>query len=155
MMADYAELTLIRGLNFLAEHQAAIANNLANVDSLGYKRRTPHAVQADRTFHSLVGEMPSVDYAERSDHRPGDIRATGDTMHVAIDGDAFLLVQDAQGGRYYTRKGEMSTNLQGQLITTSGEVILDPALQPIVARTAEAVKDATEHVCGRELLQQE
>ena len=44
-MTGYAENSLVRGLSFLAEKQAAIANNLANVNTTSFKRRM--AVAAD------------------------------------------------------------------------------------------------------------
>ena len=54
-MADFAEQNLVRGLSFLAERQAAIANNLANVDTGSYKRRVGLSQEAASPFYPLPG----------------------------------------------------------------------------------------------------
>ena len=45
-MSGYAETALVKGMHFLAESQAAISNNLANLETASYKRRTPVATPA-------------------------------------------------------------------------------------------------------------
>ena len=72
-MTDYSEMALVRGMNFLAETQAAIANNLANVDSTAYKRRVAVA-QLDGGFRSeLHGAMQTIKYGEKTDWSAADI----------------------------------------------------------------------------------
>ena len=67
-MAGYGENALVRGLTFLAEKQASIANNLANVDTSSFKRRTAIAQSTGDRFETmLTDKMSAVDYVEQSD----------------------------------------------------------------------------------------
>ena len=54
-MTGYAENSLVRGLSFLAEKQAAIANNLANVNTTSFKRRMAVAAAAHAGAWAAVG----------------------------------------------------------------------------------------------------
>ena len=53
----------------------------------------------------------------------GPTKPTGDPLDVAIDGDAFLVVQTPRGERY-TRNGALQINAQGELVTASGDRVL-------------------------------
>ena len=53
-MTSYGENALVSGLTFLAEKQAAIANNLANVDTTSFKRRLAMAQGSGDRFHTLL-----------------------------------------------------------------------------------------------------
>ena len=130
-MADYGETTLVRGLSFLADRQAAIANNLANVDSSAYKRKLAVATP-QRGFDSMLGrEMEAVAYAERTDRQPGVLRETGNLYDIAIGGDDWLRVQDDKGKTFYTRNGQLKIGGDGRLVTKDGMSVLDAANQPI------------------------
>ena len=52
-MTSYGEIALVRGMSFLAEKQAAIANNLANVDTTSFKRRLALARGQADPVHDL------------------------------------------------------------------------------------------------------
>ena len=53
----------------------------------------------------------------------GPLRQTGNPLDVAIDGDAYLVVQTARGERY-TRNGALQINAQGELVTTGGDRVV-------------------------------
>ncbi len=138
-MADYGETTLVRGLSFLADRQAAIANNLANVDSSAFKRRLAVAAP-ERGFESMLGrEMEAVTYAERVDRQPGNVRETGNLYDIAIGGDDWLRVQDDKGKTFYTRSGQLQLGTNGYLQTRNGRLVLDASGQPISLGNAETV----------------
>jgi flagellar basal-body rod protein FlgF/flagellar basal-body rod protein FlgG len=103
-----------------------VANNIANVNTTGYK--------ADQTiFHEFLmpgashghfrGEDRRLSYvhdrATWHDFRPGALQQTGNPLDLAIDGDAFFVVQTPQGERY-TRNGALQINAAGQLVTSEG-----------------------------------
>ncbi|MFN9704748.1 MAG: flagellar hook basal-body protein [Planctomycetota bacterium] len=139
IVADYAETSLVRGLSFLAERQAAIANNLANVDSSAYKRRLSVA-QPQRGFDSMLGrEMESIAYAERVDRQAGTLRETGHQFDVALDAKDWLRVQDDQGKTFYTRNGQLQVGVNGYLQTRTGRQVLDASGQPISLGNAETL----------------
>lgn len=113
-MTQYAENTLVRGLTFLAEKQASIANNLANVDTTSFKRRAAVAQDTGNRFHSLLDrELSAVNYVETSDMQRGTLKETGNRLDVAIDGPQWLRVQNAAGREFYTRNGQLQIAADG------------------------------------------
>ena len=57
------------------------------------------------------------------DYSAGAIRETNRSLDVALDGDAFLVVQTARGQRY-TRSGALTLDSAGQLVTQRGEIVV-------------------------------
>jgi flagellar basal body rod protein FlgG len=79
-----------------------------------------------RAGHFPAGDQrPSYvqDRATWRNFSPGGLKHTGNPLDVAIDGDAFLVVQTARGERY-TRNGALQINAQGQLATSTGDLVL-------------------------------
>jgi flagellar basal body rod protein FlgG len=131
-MTGYPEISLVRGMRYLADAQAAIANNLANVDTQNFKRRAFHAAPAQDRFESeLQQALPTVVYREDVDWQPGTARETGNRFNVSIDGPGFFRVQGDDGRAYYTRDGEMRLDQQGRLCTREGRRYLDANQAPI------------------------
>jgi flagellar basal-body rod protein FlgF len=131
-MTSYAEISLVRGMRYLADAQAAIANNLANVDTQNFKRRAFRAVAAPDSFESALQQtMPTVNYREDVDWQPGISRETGNRFNVSIDGPGLFKVQGDDGRVYYTRNGEMRLDQQGRLCTSDGRRYLDGNGAPI------------------------
>lgn len=129
-MASYAETALVRGLSFLSEAQAAIAHNLANVDSSGFKRRSAIAKSETARFQSLLErEMPTVDFSQVVDFSPGTLRTTGEATHIGIEGERnknlFFRVRLADGSTGYTRSGQLQLDDAGRLVTSDGSRYLD------------------------------
>ena len=103
-----------------------VANNIANMNTTGYKADAavfeeflaPNA----RHGHFFGGDQRLSYVQDRAtwhDFRPGPIRPTGNALDVAIEGDAFLVVQTPRGERY-TRNGALQINATGQLVTVEG-----------------------------------
>ncbi|MCA8963751.1 MAG: flagellar hook basal-body protein [Planctomycetes bacterium] len=131
-MSSYAEQNLVRGLSFLAERQAAIANNLANVDTTSYKRRVAVADQEPSRFHAMLAEqMPTIRYREQSDYGRGIVRQTDNQLDVALDANSWLRVQNAGGAQFFTRNGQLQIAKDGRLTTRGGEAVLDTSGNPI------------------------
>ena len=138
-MGSYGETALVRGLSFLAEKQAAIANNLANVDTTSFKRRATVA-RTENGFHSMLDrELSALGYSEQSDMQRGTIRETGNTFDLAFDGPQWLRVRDQKGQNLYTRNGQLQIGQDGRLATRDGNLVLDQGGQPIVIGVGEEV----------------
>ncbi len=136
-MTSYGEIALVRGLSFLAEKQASIANNLANIDTTSFKRRSAVA-QTENGFHTLLDrELSAVGYVESSDMQRGTIRETGNRFDVALDGPQWMRVQDQNGQRFYTRNGQLQLGPDGRLATRDGLAVLDQGGQPILLGVGE------------------
>jgi flagellar basal-body rod protein FlgF len=65
------------------------------------------------------------------DASSGTLNETGNEMDVSIRGDGYFITEAATGNAL-TRRGDFSTNLDGELINGSNATILDSNLQPIV-----------------------
>lgn len=131
-MSKYAEAALVRSMSWLADAQAAIAHNLANVDTANFKRRASFALAGPSDFETLLkSRLPTIAYGEQTDFRPGISRETGNRFDAAIDGPFFFKVQSASGRSFYTRNGQMQLDVEGMLVTRDGMRYLDRFGQPI------------------------
>ncbi len=117
----------------LARELDVIANNVANVQTNGFKARSVRFEEFLRT--RARGEtFPAqdrpvsfvVDNGTPLDLSSGAIEQTGNPLDAAIKGDAFFVVQTAAGERY-TRNGSFDLNAQGQMVTSDGHLLLGEA----------------------------
>lgn len=129
--------------------QDVLANNLANVNTVGFKPDLPTVAQrpaeADEdltpfgTSHELLDRLGGGVLAgpQRTSFAAGPIEQTGRPLDVAFtDQTSFLAVEetDAQTGETavrLTRDGRLAINGQGFLVNTTGQRILGPGDQPI------------------------
>jgi flagellar basal-body rod protein FlgF len=102
-------------LRYWERRQEVVANNLANVNTDGFK--------GERAFARLLadGGTPVIDTA--TDLRSGPINTTGNPLDVAIAGDGFFVV-DTESGERLTRGGALHLDDQRQLVDASGNVML-------------------------------
>src|SRR5205085_11786867 len=122
----------IAASGMLAEQvrQDQIANDLANASTPGYKPDRAAQESFDelllhnsRTGAAIGGLSLGTGIAElRTDLSQGPLSQTGHPMDVALSGDGFLAVDTSQGVRY-TRDGQLATDDQGRLVTTTGYVL--------------------------------
>jgi flagellar basal-body rod protein FlgF len=127
------ENTLLIGLSrqtVLRTELDVVANNIANLNTTGYK--SDGAVFAEYLLtgaraEAFAGPDRRMSFVHDSmtwhDMSQGVIQQTGNPLDVAIDGNAFLVVQTPRGERY-TRNGALQINAQGQLVTSNGEQVL-------------------------------
>ncbi|MBX6426894.1 MAG: flagellar basal-body rod protein FlgF [Variibacter sp.] len=134
------ENALLIGLSRLTALRRAMdvtANNIANVNTTGYKAdgvvfeefvdtpaRDGRFAGADRRVSFVA------DRATWHDLRQGPVQETGNPLDIAVSGDAFLVVQTPRGERY-TRNGALQINANGELVTSEGYPVLGDA-GPIV-----------------------
>jgi flagellar basal body rod protein FlgF len=107
-----------------------IANNIANVNTAGFKSDNSlfeEYLNTPAHEDNFVGSDRRVSFVQdRGTYRnmsQGSVDRTGNPLDVAIDGSAFLAVQTA-GGERYTRDGGLHINAQGQLVTVAGNPVL-------------------------------
>jgi len=138
---------MLRGLYVAAEGMAArqkaqdaIANNLANLNTTGFKADRPaFATVYERQLYRVQGTRSQPIGALSAgailrelytDLQQGALITTGNPLDVAIDGAGFFAVQTPQGIRY-TRNGAFQLDAGGVLATRTGDPVLGEGNQPI------------------------
>lgn len=114
----------------LRREMDVVANNIANLNTTGFKAdvslfeeilmdgaRADNFLGSDRRLSFVQDRATWLDLSQ------GPIQHTGNPLDVAIDGDAYLVAQTAQGERY-TRNGALQINAAGELVTSEGARIL-------------------------------
>jgi flagellar basal-body rod protein FlgF/flagellar basal-body rod protein FlgG len=130
------------GANVQSKRLEMLANNLANVDTVGFKRELAmfqaraseaQAQGLDRRGTGTINDLPGgVQFFETvTDHSAGPLKHTGMPTDVAILGDGFFQVEK-DGERYLTRAGNFSVNARGQMFTQNGEQVLTSNGAPVV-----------------------
>ncbi len=130
----------------LARTQAldTAANNLANAGTAGFRAQRDYfrgviagAMDQNPDSSSQVGQSLNgygVLGGNRIDLGQGELRATGNPLDLALQGQGFFAVQTANG-ILYTRDGEFSRSSTGLLQTSRGEAVLDQTGKPIIIPT--------------------
>lgn len=104
--------------------QEQTANNLANANTVGYKR--------ERMFSEVLGEWLDAEGAPRSDRdlqrwadaTHGPLEQTGNPLDVALNGDGFFVLTDkATGDARYTRAGRFVLDQDGVLRDAAGRLV--------------------------------
>ena len=144
------------GMHAQQQNVDAIANNLANVNTNGFKKarvsftdlvaRQAEAAAANGAETDsgapMRGTGVSVAHVARS-FDAGEARKTDSPYDVTIGGDGFIEVQMPDGSRAYTRGGTLRVSADGQLATASGQPLKPGITIP------EDVQDLTITADGR------
>jgi flagellar basal-body rod protein FlgG len=108
-----------------------IANNLANVNTAGFKRDEvsfqAYLSSAEGSTAAVHPPYPAaqagasfwVSYASRTDFTPGPLQQTGNRLDVALNGSGFFSVESPDG-IVYTRRGNFTLSPEGVLVTQEG-----------------------------------
>ena len=133
--------TALSGLNAAESALQTISNNLANMNTDGYKSQS--TTFAD-LFYQAYGNSGSGNPIQTGlgvqvtgmsqDFSNGAVASTGVSSNMALNGPGFFVVQDSTGAQTYTRNGDFTTNSAGQLITLGGQTIMGyPAVNGVVS----------------------
>ncbi len=130
----------------LARTQAldTAANNLANAGTTGFRAQRDYfsgvlagGIDKDPETASQVGQSVNgfgVLGGNQLDLAQGEIKATGNPLDLALNGQGFFAIQTSNGIRY-TRDGAFSRSSTGVLQTAQGEPVLDTNQRPITIPT--------------------
>jgi len=137
---ENAQLITLSRISTLERQMNVVANNLANVNTTGYKSE-------NLLFEEYIAPVASAEefkFADRDvrfvlDDRTvgnfstGTVETTGNQFDVAIKGDGFFAVQTPVGERY-TRDGAFTLNPDGQIHLLP--LVVKVPSQPIAVRLA-------------------
>ena len=127
-----------------------IANNLANVNTPGFKRSRAHF--EDLLYQTVQGQQilgdpdaqtaPAIQVGRGTRlagvervHQQGPLEQTGRNLDIAVEGEGFFQIQMPNGETTYSRDGSFQISDQGVLITSGGQ-----ALQPPIRVPADSVE---------------
>jgi flagellar basal-body rod protein FlgG len=103
-------------LNAMQEKMDNIANNLANVNTEGFR-------QEKIAFKTWIKEIYGISSTEiKKDFSTGNLKETGREYDFAINGDAFFKVNTAQGDRYI-KNGSFNADESGYLMDINGNKV--------------------------------
>jgi len=121
--------------------QTAVANNLANVNTAGFRAEITNATTrwvGGATFQSRAEQVGQVIAA---DMKAGTATQTGNPLDIAVDGEALIAVQANDGSEAYTRRGDLRINESGLLTTGDGHPVLGEG-GPITLPPADSINIA-------------
>jgi len=136
---------LIAGrLRGLARDLDAVATNMANSNTPGFKKRVCSFTGSAPKKARSLGEARSRPLLEPGtdvsvDHSDGELRRTGRNLDVAIKGEGYFVVQTAEGRRY-TRRGRFYRSNDGRLVDYEGRPILASSGTVEIPPDAEQVR---------------
>ncbi|MCC6123428.1 MAG: flagellar basal-body rod protein FlgF [Pirellulales bacterium] len=135
------------GANAQSMKLEAISNNLANVDTVGFKREL--AIFQARYAEAIAGGavVPGTGALEdlgggvevkgtKTDFSAGPLKNTKNPGDLAISGEGFFQVQKGEE-KYLTRAGNFQVTARGELITPQGYPVLNDSGQPVVLNPDE------------------
>ncbi len=146
------------GLETQQTSMDVISNNLANINTTGFKRS--RAVFEDLMYQTLrqpgasvgaANQLPSGlqigtgarTVATERIHTAGNLKETGNPLDVAIQGSGFLQVEMPDGSFAYTRDGSIQRDQNGMLVT-AGCYPIQPGINiPDNALTITIARDGT------------
>ncbi len=117
----------ISGLNANATAMTVIGDNIANVNTLGFKSN--RSSFANVLSQSLGGALGSdigrgVQFWGTSPlWTQGSLENTGSATDLAINGKGFFMVNDASGASYYTRAGQFYLDENGDMVNPDGYIL--------------------------------
>jgi len=119
----------ISALTGLGHEYEAIAHNLANANTVGFKRKIgvftqepPKVGVGADTSASSTSALPATKATSAIDFSQGRLVQTGRSLDVALSGKGFFVLETSEGERY-TRNGVFRVNSRGQLVDASGRSV--------------------------------
>lgn len=102
-----------------------IANNLANINTTGFKRDKAFTMALDDATAATEASGTSQQELiyEATDFSEGTLRPTNNPLDIALQGRGFFAVQTPDGVRY-TRNGNLQLSLDGTIVTGGGYPVL-------------------------------
>jgi flagellar hook protein FlgE len=116
----------LSGLNATSNAINVTANNLANLNTTGFK-------ESQVSFQDLFAQTLGANQTQpgfgvstsavRQQFNQGALQSTGGAFDAAIQGDGFFVLKDTNGAPLLTRDGSFSTDASGNLVTSGGQFV--------------------------------
>jgi flagellar hook protein FlgE len=132
--------TPLSGLTAAQGQLQSVSNNLANINTDGYKDQTLTFADVFSQAGTTNGSGDPIQTGSGvttsstdADFSEGSLIPTGTSSNMALSGNGFFVTQSSSGLNDYTRAGDFITNKDGQITTPNGELLLGyPAVNGVV-----------------------
>lgn len=151
------------GMNAQQTNLEVIANNIANINTTGFKRARAEFSDLlyqterlqgvpNRANSNIVPEGASIGLgvkttAIRNLHIQGELTSTGNNFDLALTGNGWFQIEGADGETLYTRAGAFNTNANGDVVTADGYLVQPQITVPTNA--VEVIVNETGQVFAR------
>jgi flagellar basal-body rod protein FlgG len=131
------------------QHQLdVLANNLANVNTVGFKMEEVAFEEPGSSIDGSYGAKGQVRVSvRRTDLSPGEVAFTGEPLDLAIGGRGFLVIGDNEGMKL-TRDGRLSLDKDGRLVLggmpvmgEQGEIVLGSPAWVSISQEGQVTTD--------------
>lgn len=116
--------TVMTGAKHTLGQQGAVAHNIANASSTGFRTEMHRLRAVEVQTDALRTRAFVVDASVGSDFTPGPLQHTGRNFDVAVEGKGWLAVRMPDGSEAYTRDGALDVSPNGILQTRDGRPVI-------------------------------
>ena len=146
------------GLTAQSTKMTVIANNLANVNTVGFKKDramfeellyqtiAQAGGQTDATNEDPTGFMLGTGtriISTEKIHAQGNMISTENSFDLAVSGDGFFAITQQDGTFAYTRDGSFKISSEGEVVTTGGQPLFPAITIPVDAASITIGRDGT------------
>ena len=130
--------TSVSSMLTLQARQSVVTNNLANINTTGYKEETlvgksfeeVELYNKDKYINGkgTLQQLGSMSFGVRIDEtatsfKQGNLVSTDNNTDFALEGDGFFKIIDENNNTFYTRDGSFKIDTQGYLVTNAGHYV--------------------------------
>ena len=122
------------------------ANNLANAQTNGFKAQLEQARSMPVYGEGLPTRVFAMTESPTNNYESGPMIQTGRDLDVAVQGDGWFAVQDAQGNEAYSRNGNFQLGADGVLEDVHGNMVMGdtgPIFLPVPLDNLNIAADGT------------
>jgi flagellar basal body rod protein FlgG len=105
-----------QNLGYKEKNMQIVANNLANINTTGFKRELP--------FVEIMSRIANAPVKQLTDYTQGNLIQTTNTLDLAISGDGYFALRNERGNLEYSRNGRFRISDEGFLINEEGMKVM-------------------------------
>jgi flagellar basal-body rod protein FlgF len=123
--------TALTAMNSAMNRQRAVANNLANASTPGFRGEIFAVTPATLRDGSIEARVMARGNVRGADMTPARVTPTGQPLDIAVEGDALIAFQAPDGGEVYSRRGDLRVAATGLLQNGEGLPVMGEGGAPI------------------------
>ncbi|MEE4287805.1 MAG: flagellar basal body rod protein FlgF [Erythrobacter sp.] len=131
--------TALTSMNAAMDRQRAVANNLANASTPGFRAEIFAVTAATLKDESLEARALARGQVRGADLATARVSPTGQPLDIALEGKALIAFQNPAGGEVYSRRGDLRVAASGVLENGEGLAVLGQGGGPITVPRGFAI----------------